>query len=103
MGIVTKLEPFYISPRNCRTPLVAGTLKGSLRRLSRPLHQKAPLTREDLLLLRNLQSLLQCHNDLLFMIFPVLESPSNLTASLCAPLPKSPGAIWSNLSTRFPG
>ena len=50
MGIVAELEPFYPSVCGChRSPLLACTLKGSLRRFSSPLCQNAPLTQDDLL------------------------------------------------------
>jgi hypothetical protein len=48
-GIVSELEPSYPYVRpNRYSPLVVRTLKGSMRRFSNPVHQKSPLTQDDL-------------------------------------------------------
>jgi len=67
-GIVSELEPFYPSIHETRQSLlVTCTLRGSLHHFFLPIQQKAPLMKDDLLMvLHHVPSPFQ-HDDLLFL------------------------------------
>ena len=67
-GIVCELEPSYSFVRQNRySPLVARTLKDSMRRFSNPVQQKSPLTRDDLKHVYNHLPRRLTHDNLLFL------------------------------------
>ena len=66
-GIVSEREAFYPHVREVRhSSVVAQTLKGSMCRFSAPVHQKEPLTRDDLATIAASLPLPISHDDLLF-------------------------------------